>query len=72
MLKIDYIINESKINTWLDELDGDRKKIFDDIKMSKSSEKVKEDKIYKIESIQRSLLQYKKLLTKEKADNEKY
>lgn len=72
MLKQDYTINESKINNWLDELEGDRKKLFDDVKNSKSTERTKEDKIKALESIQRSLLLYKKLLNKEKDEKEKY
>jgi hypothetical protein len=72
MLKMDYGINENKINNWLDELESDRKKIFDDIKTSKNSEKIKEEKIYKLEQIQRSLLSYKKILHKEKEDIKKY
>lgn len=68
MLKIDYSINESKINMWLDELEQDRKKLFDDVKNNKSSDKVKELKILKLENIQKSLLLYKKLLNKEKED----
>jgi hypothetical protein len=71
-IKINYDINENKINNWLEELDNDRKKLFDDIKTSKTNDKVKEEKIYKIEQIQRSLLSYKKILNKEKAENEKY
>jgi len=69
MLKIDYTINENKINNWLDELEQDRKKLFDDVKNSKSSDKVKELKILKLENIQKSLLSYKKLLNKEKEIN---
>jgi len=72
MMKIDYVINENKINNWLDELEQDRKKIFDDVKISKSSDKMKEQKILKLEYIQKSLLSYKNLLNKEKSDNEKY
>ena len=72
LLKIDYTINENKINNWLDELEQDRKKLFDDVKNSKSSDNVKELKILKLENIQKSLLSYKKLLNKEKEDKEKY
>jgi hypothetical protein len=72
MLKIDYNINENKINNWLDELDQDRKKLFDDVKNNKSSDKIKEDKIKNIEYIQKQLISYKRLLTKEKEDKEKY
>lgn len=71
-MKIDYTINENKINNWLDELEGDRKKLFDDVKVSKSSDKMKEDKIRNLEYIQKQLLSYKKLLNKEKENNEKY
>ena len=72
MIKIDYSINENKINNWLDELEGDRKKLFDDVKTSKSSDKMKEDKIKSLEYIQKNLLTYKKLLNKEKNEKEKY
>ena len=71
-MKIDYNINENKINNWLDELDQDRKKLFDDVKISKSTEKVKEDKIKSLEYIQRCLLSYKKILNKEKESENKY
>jgi hypothetical protein len=72
MLKIEYTINENKINTWLDELDNDRRKLFDDIKSTKSTERMKEDKIRNIENIQKQLLTYKKLINKEKNEKEKY
>ena len=71
-MKVEYTINENKINNWLDELESDRKKLFDDVKMSKSSDKMKEDKIRNLEYIQKQLLSYKKLLNKEKAESEKY
>ena len=72
VLKIEYSINENKINNWLDELEGDRKKLFDDVKTSKSSDKMKEDKIKNLEYIQKQLLSYKKLLNKEKNEKENY
>lgn len=72
MIKQTYDINENKINNWLEELEGDRKKLFDDIKTSKSTDKVKNEKVYKLEQIQRNLLSYKNILNKEKAENEKY
>lgn len=72
MIKTEYSINENKINNWLDELDQDRKKIFDSVKMSSDTDKIKEDKIKSIEYIQRSLLSYKKLLNKEKLEKEKF
>jgi len=71
MLNIEYTINENKINNWLDELDQDRKKLFDAVKVSKTTEKTKEDKIKSIEYIQRCLLNYKKILNKEKDDKDK-
>jgi hypothetical protein len=72
MLKIDFSINEGKINNWLDELEQDRKKLFDDVKNNKSTDKMKELKILKLENIQKSLLCYKKILNTEKEKNEKY
>lgn len=72
VLKFDYSINESKINNWLDELEQDRKKLFDDIKTSKTTDKMKEDKIKCLEYIERSLLTYKKILNKDKNEKEKY
>lgn len=72
MLKIDYNINENKINNWLEELEGDRKKLFDDIKTSKTTDRMKEDKIKNLEYIQKQLLSYKKLLNKEKDKKENY
>lgn len=67
-----YDINENKINNWIDEIESDRKKLFDDIKTSKSSDTIKENKIYNLEKIQRSLLAYKKILNREKDEKEKY
>ena len=72
MLKQDYSINESKINNWLEELETDRKRLFDDIKTSKTSDKIKEDKIRNLEYIQKQLLSYKKLINKEKEAKIKY
>ena len=72
MLRTEYNINENKINNWLDELEQDRNKLFNDVKTSKSTEKIKDDKIKSLEYIQRTLLSYKKLLSKEKEQNEKY
>lgn len=71
-MKQEYNINENKINNWLDELENDRKKLFDDIKTSKESDKMKEDKIKCLEYIEKQLLSYKKLLNKEKEKSEKY
>jgi Mg2+ and Co2+ transporter CorA len=71
-LQINYSINENKINDWLGELDQDRKKIFDDIKNSKSSDSIKESKLKSIENIQKQLISYKRLLNKEKDGKDKY
>lgn len=71
-MQITYDINENKINNWLEELESDRKKLFDDIKTSKSTDKMKNEKVYKLEQIQRNLLAYKNLLNKEKDEKEKY
>lgn len=71
-LKIDLNMNENKINNWLDELDQDRKKLFDDIKISKTTDKTKENKILCIEKIEKNLLAYKKIICKEKENGEKY
>jgi hypothetical protein len=72
MLKQDYSINENKINNWLEELETDRKRLFDDIKTSKTSDKIKEDKVRNLEYIQKQLLSYKKLINKEKEAKIKY
>ena len=72
MLKIEYNINENKINNWLDELEGDRKKLFDNVKTSKTTDKMKEDKIRNLEYIQKQLLSYKKLLNKEKEEKNNF
>ncbi len=72
MLKVEYNINENKINNWLDELEQDRNKLFSDVKTSKSTDRIKEDKIKSLEYIQRALLSYKKLLNKEKEQKEKF
>lgn len=69
-LKQSYNINENKINSWLDELEQDRKKLFDEVKSSKTTDKVKEGKINNIQYIQKQLLSYKNLLTKENTKDE--
>jgi len=68
----DYTINENKINDWLNEIESDRKKLFDSVKANKETDKIKENKILKLESIQKQLLAYKHLLNKEKQEKEKY
>jgi len=72
MLRVEYNINESKINTLLDETNRDRDLLFSDIKTSKTTDKQKEIKIKGLENIQRALLSYKNILTKEQEKKEKY
>lgn len=67
----DYNINNNKINIWLDELNSDRNKFFNEVKTSSESEKLKEDKIKSLENIQKALLNYKKILSREKQDSDK-
>jgi hypothetical protein len=71
-MNTEYNINESKINNWLEEIESDRKKLFDSVKTNKETDKIKENKILKLESIQKQLLSYKHLLYKEKQEKEKY
>ena len=68
----DYTINENKINNWLEEIETDRKKLFDSVKTNKDTDKIKESKILKLENIQKQLLSYKQILYKEKQLKEKY
>jgi len=71
-MNTEYTINENKINNWLEEIETDRKKLFDSVKTNKETDKIKENKILKLESIQKQLLSYKHLLYKEKQEKEKY
>jgi hypothetical protein len=66
----DFIINENKINNILDEVERDRNKIFNDIKTTQDHNEIKNIKLKALESIQKSLLNYKKILVKEKKKNE--
>jgi hypothetical protein len=70
MVLQDFSINENKINQLLDEINNDRNKIFNEIKILNSTDKVKEDKIKALEYIQRALFTYKKILIKEKEKKE--
>jgi glycyl-tRNA synthetase beta subunit len=67
-----YNMNENKINNLLDEIESDRNKYFSEIKVSKESDYLKENKILCLEQLQKALLKYKKILTKEKEKSEKY
>jgi len=66
-----YNLDENKIKTLLDELNSDRDKHFNDIKMSNKTEPIKESKIKGLEILIKNLLSYKKIIIKEKEDKEK-
>lgn len=66
MLKQQFNINENKINNWLDELESDRSKIFAELKTSNTTDINKENKLRSLEEIQKKLMKYKKILSKEK------
>lgn len=66
MLKQQFNINENKINNWLDELESDRSKIFTELKTSNTTDINKENKLRSLEEIQKKLMKYKKILSKEK------
>ena len=61
-----YNLNEQKITNLLDELDQDRNKLFGDLKVSKETDKIKEDKVKCLENLQKYILTYKRILNKEK------
>ena len=61
-----YHFNENKLLNLLDELDQDRSKLFTTIKTDKDCDKLIEDKVRCIETIQKNLISYKKILNKEK------
>jgi hypothetical protein len=67
----DFKINENKINNLLDEVNEDRNKFFNDVKMSKELEKKKEKKIESLDKLVRALLNYKNILIKETIDKDK-
>jgi len=70
MLNMDYTINENKINSWLDELNQDRTKLFNEVKNDTTiGDKIKEDKIKSLDSITRTLLSYRNLLKKMKKND---
>jgi hypothetical protein len=66
-----YNLDENKIKTLLDELNSDRDKYFNVIKMSNKMENVNESKIKGLEILIKNLLSYKKIIIKEKEDKEK-
>lgn len=69
-MKQNFKIDEHKINEYINEFNEDRTILFNDIRSSVKSDKLKEDKIKYIETIQRALLNYKKLLIKERDNND--
>lgn len=69
-MKQNFKIDEHKINEYINEFNEDRTILFNDIRSSVKSDKLKEDKIKYIETIQRALLNYKKILIKERDNND--
>jgi hypothetical protein len=70
IMKQSFKINEHKINEFINEFNDDRTIIFNDIRTASKNDKIKEDKIKYIETIHRALLNYRKLLIKEKDNND--
>jgi hypothetical protein len=67
---MDYTINENKINSWLDELNNDRNKLFNEVKNDTTiGDKIKEDKIKSLDAITRTLLHYRNILKKVKKND---
>ena len=66
-----FNLTENKIKTYLDEFNQDREKLFSELKMSNEVDKVSEKKIKQLEVLIKDLLNYKKILLKEKADKDK-
>lgn len=67
MLNQDFTVNENKINNWLDEINQDRTKLFNQVRTDTTiGDKVKEDKIKALDNITRVLLGYRKILKNEK------
>lgn len=69
-MKQNFKINENKINDVLNELNEDRQILFNEIRSSVKYDKLKEEKIKNIEAVQRSLLNFKKTLSKEKENQD--
>lgn len=61
-----FKINENRINQLLDEFNEDRTILFNEIKIAKNNDKMKELKLKSLENIQRNLMSYKNILIKEK------
>lgn len=69
-MKQNFKINENKINDILNELNEDRQILFNEIRTSVKYDKLREEKIKNIESVQRALLNFKKTLSKEKENQD--
>lgn len=64
---MDYTINENKINNWMEEINNDRNKLFNEVKNSATiDDRIKEDKIKALDCITRSLMAYRKIFIKQK------
>ena len=64
---MDYSINENKINQWLEEINNDRNKLFNEVKNSATiDDRVKEDKIKVLDRISMALYAYRKIFIKQK------
>ena len=66
-----FNLTENKIKTMLDEFNQDREKLFSDLKMANEIDPIKEKKIKQLEVLIKDLLNFKKILLKEKSDTEK-
>lgn len=59
-------LNEKYICEILQQTEQDRNKFFNEIKNSSSYDRIKEQKLKQIETLQRNLITYKQILIKEK------
>lgn len=63
-MKLDFKLNESKVNQWLDELDEDRNKLYKEIRQDSEVDKMKEQRLSQLNNLIKMLLLYKKTLIK--------
>lgn len=63
-MKLDFKLNESKVNQWLDELDEDRNKLYKEIRQDSEVDKLKEQRLSQLNNLIKMLLLYKKTLIK--------
>lgn len=64
-------LSENKLNNLLDEFNNDRMKLFNEIKSSSASDKIKAKKLACIDKLLSNLMVYKKILSDEKILKEK-